>query len=118
MTLPRNAAADRMVAKIDERSESAPPSSSLVSSAAPTTRQWAGLVATVCVVLVAWGVVLPRLNALPAVAEHIATQQRLEIDPAALFYTELKMSAGVAHRQERRLQDSADSFWRTATDRR
>lgn len=75
-------------------------------------RRWAGLAALACGVSLAWGVALPRLGAWPAVAEHIATQERLEIDPSALFYTELKPSAGFAHRAERRLACSPAAFWK------
>lgn len=77
-----------------------------------TGRRWTLLAATLCGVLAVWGVVLPRLSAVPHVADHIATQQRLGIDPSALFYTELKISAGIAHRQERRQQHSRAGFWR------
>ena len=73
--------------------------------------RWTRLAATTVAVFVVWGVVLPKLGGVPQVADHISSQQRLDIDPSALFYTELKISAGVAHRQERRQQDSAIDFW-------
>ena len=106
MKRDRTTVRDRAAACVDERFDAAQASTS------PSCRQWLRLAATLSLVLFAWGVVLPRLSAVPAVADHVATQQRLDIDPSALFYTELKMSAGVAHRRERSVEDAAAEFWR------
>ena len=52
-----------------------------------------------------WMFLLPWLGSQSPVAQHIETQQRLRIDPSALFYTELEMLPEIVHHEER-LHDS------------
>jgi hypothetical protein len=47
------------------------------------------LVAAITAIGVLWLAVLPALGRLPAVREHIARNDSLQIDPSAKFYTEL-----------------------------
>ena len=58
-----------------------------------------------------WLIVLPLIGRQPSVSEHIATQQRLGIDPSALFYTELQNSSGIARHAERLQGTYSSEFW-------
>ncbi|WP_254508772.1 hypothetical protein [Anatilimnocola floriformis] len=50
---------------------------------------------------VVWLVILPLIGRQPVVSEHIQQQERLGIDPSAMFYTELEILPAIAHRVER-----------------
>ena len=56
-----------------------------------TPRRWDLLALLSLVVAVIWLVVLPRLQALPAMQSRIDQLERQGIDPSAMFYTELEM---------------------------
>jgi hypothetical protein len=58
-----------------------------------------------------WLVVLPLIGQQPAVLEHISTQQRLGINPSALFYTELQMTPAIANHMELLHESHSDKFW-------
>ena len=66
-----------------------------------TFRGWIRLSITLVVIAITWLGILPWLGRLPLVEEHIARQQRLGIDPSAMFYTELEIMPEIAHRRER-----------------
>lgn len=58
------------------------------------------LLISLATVAVVWLGVLPRLCDQPDIAQHIRTQQQLNIDPSALFYTELDVMPLIIHRVE------------------
>lgn len=38
---------------------------------------------------VVWGVILPRLGRFPVIVRHVAAMESREVNPAAMYYTEL-----------------------------
>ena len=84
-------------------------------------RRWGSLGVAIAAMGLVWLVVLPRIGEQPRVAEHIVTQQRLGIDPSALFYSELEIAAGIAHHVERLHDTHSGKFWnasrRTVSDK-
>jgi hypothetical protein len=80
----------------------------------PTSRQLAGWVKLVCALAILgiiWLVVLPFIGQLPAVAQHIEDQQRRNIDPSAMYYSELEIMPAIAHRVERLQETHGQNFW-------
>ncbi|GIW94683.1 MAG: hypothetical protein KatS3mg110_2724 [Pirellulaceae bacterium] len=62
-------------------------------------RPWL-LAAGVLAIGLVWLGVLPWVETLPPVARHIRCQDEAEVDPSALFYTELPLVQELAHRRE------------------
>jgi len=59
------------------------------------------LLAATATAAIVWLAILPRVGAQPVVREHIRRNERLGIDPAAKFYTELPCMPGVFYRVDR-----------------
>lgn len=77
----------------------------------PTQRQAGLLKLAIALAALAgvWLVVLPLVSEQSRVSQHIEQQQRLGIDPSAMFYSELEIVPAIAHRVERmRLIDRAN----------
>ena len=55
-------------------------------------------------------IVLPWIGNWSAVSGHVRVQQELGIDPSAMFYSELEIAPGIAHRIER-LQQTHTMSW-------
>jgi uncharacterized membrane protein len=54
------------------------------------TQSWAKFSLAVLVVSLVWLVVLPRIARIAAVQERIERNERLGIDPSAMFYSDLE----------------------------
>ena len=63
------------------------------------------LAAAIAVAAVVWLAVLPALGRLPAVRQHIARNNSLQIDPSAKFYSELPAMPELLRRIERSHED-------------
>jgi hypothetical protein len=63
------------------------------------------LIAATTAIGVLWLAILPALGRLPAVREHIARNDSLQIDPSAKFYSELPAMPGLLRRIERSHED-------------
>jgi hypothetical protein len=57
-------------------------------------------------------VLLPFIGGQQPVADHIANQQRLGIDPSAMFYTELEVAPVLTNHVERLQETYPDRFWK------
>jgi hypothetical protein len=73
--------------------------------------QWLKLTLLLGVIGVTWLVVLPSIANESHVRRHIELQERLEIDPSALFYSELKIAPAIAHRVEQLNEARPTAFW-------
>jgi hypothetical protein len=62
------------------------------------------LAVTIATVAVVWLAILPLIGRQPVVSDYILRNERLGIDPAAKFYTELPCMPGVYNRVERSMQ--------------
>jgi hypothetical protein len=62
---------------------------------APMVRAWARLGACSAALVLLWLAVLPRVARQPSVQQHIEFLQQRQIDPSAMFYTELEAMEGV-----------------------
>jgi hypothetical protein len=70
-------------------------------------RLWCGrcaLLAAIATAAITWLAVLPLVGEQPVVRATISRNERLGIDPAAKFYTELPCMPCVYHRIERSMQ--------------
>jgi hypothetical protein len=76
-----------------------------------TTQRWGRLAVVSIVIGLIWLVVLPIIGEQPYVSEHIATQQRLGINPSAMYYTELQMAPDIAGHIERLHDSYSEKFW-------
>jgi hypothetical protein len=74
------------------------------SSQNATWRGRCALAATIAAVAVVWLAVLPLIGRQPVVSQYILRNERMGIDPAAKFYTELPCMPGVYNRIERSMQ--------------
>ncbi|HEY4261457.1 MAG TPA: hypothetical protein VGM98_14915 [Schlesneria sp.] len=59
-----------------------------------------------------WLVLLPFIGGQQHVAAHIANQQRLGINPSAMFYTELEVAPVLTDHVERVRETNPDKFWK------
>jgi hypothetical protein len=66
------------------------------------------LLAATAAVAIVWLTVLPRVGEQPVVREQIRRNERLGIDPAAKFYTELPCMPGIFHRVDRSMHRPPD----------
>jgi hypothetical protein len=73
---------------------------------------WARLIATIVAIGAIWLLLLPLIGGQHDVAAHIANQQRLGIDPSAMFYTELEVAPVLTDRVERLRETYPDRFWK------
>ncbi len=76
-----------------------------------TAQRWIRLAVAMAAIAIVWLIVLPLIGKQPMVSEHIATQQRLQIDPSALFYSELEIAPAIARHVERLHDSFSDCFW-------
>jgi|GEM_PF-1746614 len=72
---------------------------------------WISFTAGAVCVGTIWLIVLPLIGDVPAVADHIALQKQGNIDPSAMFYTDLAIAPVVAARAERIHAENAECFW-------
>lgn len=77
-------------------------------------KRWGSLLIACTAIGLVWLVLLPLIALHPDVAAHIATQQRLGIDPSAMFYSEMEILPAVVHRVERLNQAHSAEFWRVS----
>ena len=56
----------------------------------PVRRAVGRLLVGAAVMVVVWGIVLPRLLAVGPVARHVRLMEDRGVDPAAMYYTELE----------------------------
>ena len=84
--------------------------SSLKKGASPFSR-WMRLAIGVAAILVLWLAVLPRLADQPPVRRHIEFLEQRQIDPSAMFYTELEPMGEVRARVAQIRRDHPASFW-------
>jgi len=63
-------------------------------------------------ILVLWLAVLPRIADQPPVQRHIEFLEQRQIDPSAMFYTELEPMAEVRTRVARIRHDHPAPFWK------
>jgi hypothetical protein len=75
-------------------------------------RRWACLAAATIAIGTIWLVLLPFIGGQQPVADHIANQQRLGIDPSAMFYTELDVAPVLTNHVERLQETYPDRFWK------
>jgi hypothetical protein len=66
------------------------------------------LAAAIATVAIVWLTVLPLVGRQPVVRDYIDRNERLGVDPAAKFYTELPCMPGVYNRVERSMQREHD----------
>lgn len=72
---------------------------------------WTRLAAGLLAIVVVWIAALPRLADQPPVRRHIEFLQQRQIDPSAMFYTELEPMGEVRTRVERIRHDHPAQFW-------
>jgi hypothetical protein len=75
------------------------------------TSGWLLLAVGASLILAIWLIVLPRLAADPAVQRRIQFLQQRQIDPSAMFYTELETMAGIRQRMAEIRRQHAGAFW-------
>ncbi len=85
--------------------------------ASPFSSGWVQLVVGLGAILVLWLAVLPRIADQPPVQRHIEFLEQRQIDPSAMFYTELEPMAEVRARIARIRSRHPASFWRPAPSR-
>jgi hypothetical protein len=85
--------------------------------AATRHRRWGRLALAIVLIALAWLGLLPSIGAQANVKHRIETEERLGIDPSAMFYSELKIVPAIAHRVERLNEDHAGAFWTASTKR-
>jgi hypothetical protein len=88
------------------------------SEPARTLRAAARLGACSAALVFLWLAVLPRLAAQPSVQQHIEFLQHRQIDPSAMFYTELEAMEGVDARMGAIRREHGARFWRPGTEHR
>lgn len=76
------------------------------------TQRWIRLIATVVAIGAIWLVLLPFIGGQQRVAAHIANQQRLGIDPSAMFYTELDVAPVLTDHVDQLRETYPDRFWK------
>ncbi|MDB5346077.1 MAG: hypothetical protein JWP89_4454 [Schlesneria sp.] len=75
-------------------------------------QRWAWLAAAIIAIGTVWLVLLPFIGGQQDVAAHIANQQRLGIDPSAMFYTELEVAPVLTDHVELLRETFPDRFWK------
>ena len=74
---------------------------------------WRRLVVTIGLIVVLWVGILPRLGELPAVQRRMQLLDRHNINPAALFYTELDCMDEVEKQMATTRAKYPRAFWPT-----
>ena len=75
-------------------------------------RGWMRLAVGLAAILVLWLAVLPWIAEQPPVRRHIEFLEQRQIDPSAMFYTELEPMAEVRTRVARIRHAHPASFWK------
>lgn len=74
-------------------------------------RGWLRLALGSAAILVLWLAVLPWLANQPPIRRHVEFLERRQIDPSAMFYTELEPMGELRGRLARTRRDHPASFW-------
>jgi len=72
---------------------------------------WLQLAVALAGILVLWLAVLPWIAAQPPVRRHIEFLEQRQIDPSAMFYTELDTMDQLRAEVSRIHEDHPDAFW-------
>lgn len=88
----------------DEAKDPAPGSLGPMNQSGQGLRGWRRLGAACAALLMIWGVVLPAVGQLPLVSEHVDWLEQQQIDPSAMYYTELDSFKPVLQRINDRLR--------------
>lgn len=72
---------------------------------------WLWLMIALAAILVLWLVVLPWLATQPPIRRHIEFLEQRQIDPSAMFYTELEAMPALRTKVSRIREDHPASFW-------
>jgi hypothetical protein len=81
------------------------------------TKAWRRLGIATLLIVVVWTVVLPRLAQLPVVDRRLRFLDEHNIDPAALFYTDLECMTDVENNIALKRAEHPSAFWPAATTR-
>ena len=76
---------------------------------------WASLCLAVSAILIVWTLVLPWIGSRPSVRSQIENLNRLGIDPAALYYTDLEAMERIEANIAAISQAHPDAFWRAGS---
>jgi len=74
---------------------------------------WTRLAFGLLVIVVVWMTVLPRIADQESVQRHIEFLEQQQIDPSAMFYTELAPMAQVRARVAKLRRDHPAPFWKS-----
>ncbi|MCH5374120.1 MAG: hypothetical protein JJ992_09095 [Planctomycetes bacterium] len=78
----------------------------------PASSAWLQLAGCTTLAGVVWLAVLPWIAAQPSVHRRVEFLERRQIDPSAMFYTELDAMEGVRDRMAELRRRYPSSFWR------
>lgn len=85
--------------------------------ASPFASGWTQLAVGLGAILAVWLVVLPRIADQPPIRRHIEFLEQRQIDPSAMFYTELEPMAEVRARIARIRSRHPAPFWQPSPGR-
>ena len=89
-----------------------PPSQSEIEPAIRATRAgWTRLLLAVVLIVVLWGGVFPWVAGWSGIESFIARNHELEIDPAAMFYSELPAMENARNRVRSAQRTSPRAWW-------
>jgi len=77
----------------------------------PRLGAWINLLLVMAVGFYLWGVLLPWLGQHSAIAEHIELQRHHNIDPSAMYYSELETLPPIVHRLEKLHTTNHAELW-------
>ena len=80
--------------------------------ASPCSSGWVQLVVGLGAILVLWLAVLPQIAVHPPVQRHIEFLEQRQIDPSAMFYTELEPMGEVRARMAQIRHSHPAPFWK------
>ena len=81
--------------------------------ASPFSSGWVQLVVGLGAILVLWLAVLPRIADQPPVRRHIEFLEQRQIDPSAMFYTELEPMDEIRARMTQIRRRHPAPFWQS-----
>ena len=70
----------------------------------------------IALLMVVWGILLPRVTQNAEVAARIVELEVKGIDPSAMYYTDLEISDEISFQVERAIRENPDALWKFKSD--